>query len=154
MLVPEPRQEEKAVRTKVPVDRINILATIALFRGCSDRELAEIDSLVDDIEAEPGEVLTKEGHAGQESFIIVDGEAEVTLRGETKALLGPGEFFGEMALLDPGRPRSATVRAVTPMRLLVIDPRSLSRLMDQPVVARRVLQGIIQRLRVTEGAPE
>ena len=142
------------MRTKVPADRIKLLAGVPLFRGCSDRELAEIDSLVDDIEAEPGEFFTKEGKAGQESFIIVSGEAEVTLKGDSIAMLGPGDFFGEMALLDPGQPRSATVRALTSMKLFVVDPRSLSQLMDQPIVARRVVQGLIQRLRTTEGAPE
>src|SRR5919198_3899060 len=107
-----------AMRTTVPEARLEMLRKQLLFRGLGDEELAEIDALVDDIEVDPGEVLTREGHLGRESYIVVSGEAEVRVHGDTVARLGPGAFFGEMAMIDL-KPRTATVTAATPMQLLV-----------------------------------
>lgn len=127
-------------------ERLAVLRQIPLFRGMSDRDLAWIDSVADDIEVVPGEVLMQEGRRGTESFVIVDGESEVTAGGQRLAVLGPGATFGEMSLLD-FQPRSATVRALTPMRLLVLGPARFMDLLEQPGVAVRVLKGVVGRLR-------
>ena len=129
--------------------RSELLRRVPLFAGCTERELARVDSLVDDVEVEPGEVLVREGGVGRESFIIVSGLSRVTLQGEPVATLGPGDFFGEMALLDR-HPRTATVTAVTPMHLLVLDARSFGHLLEVGSVATVMLKGVVERLRAVE----
>ena len=141
------------MRKKLITHRTAALRAIPLFSACDDQELARIDGLVDEIEVSAGEVLTREGKPGGESFIIVVGEASVLLRDRSLARLTAGEFFGEMAVLTPGRPRSATVTAITPMRLLVLDPRSVASLIDISGVARTLIVTLVDRLRATEGAP-
>lgn len=104
-------------------------------------------SLVTLIEAEDGEVLTREGRPGSELFVIASGSARVTLRGRELATLYPGDAFGEMALLDQG-PRAATVTATTPMRTYVLGPREFSSLLtDVPQIGRKILKALAQRLR-------
>lgn len=133
--------------------KTDILKNVGLFSACTNKELGEIAKLVDEVEVDEGTVLTKEGSSGREFFAIADGTAEVTLREEKLAELGPGQFFGEMALLDQG-PRSATVTAATDMKLYALDARRFSTLLDRhPAVARKILRGLAQRLRDVEEAP-
>jgi CRP-like cAMP-binding protein len=89
--------------------------------------------------------------ASTEVFIIVEGIATVTVRGRAVAKLGPGEFLGEMAILDLA-PRSATVVADSPMRLLATDPRRFFTLADHPGIARTIASALAKRLRLAEGA--
>lgn len=131
--------------------RINVLRRIPLFDGLGGPDLTRIAALVDDIEVVPGEVLMREGSRGAESFIVASGFAEVVSAGQHLAVLGPGTFFGEMSLLD-FKPRSATVRALTPMHLLVVGPAWFMDLLEQPGVAVRVLKGVVQRLRAMDAA--
>ena len=140
------------MRSKVSDGRLALLASVPIFAGCTGRELEAIDRLVDDIDVNAGDVLVREGAPGRESFVVVAGEATVTVDGRQVAVLGPGDFFGEMSILDPGRPRSATVTASTAMRLLVLEPRSFSTLVSLPCVAHKVILGLIRRLRATEAA--
>lgn len=141
------------MRTKLTPERAAALRAVPLFKGCDEKELARIDSLVDEIEVPAGETLTREGKVGQQSFVILAGEASVVLRDRSLARLHDGEFFGEMAVLAAGRPCSATVTAITPMRLLVLDPRSFTAVLEIPSVARKVIVGLVERLRDAEGAP-
>jgi CRP/FNR family transcriptional regulator, cyclic AMP receptor protein len=141
-----------ALRRKNKDAKIELLQGVPLFSACSKRELSRIASLVDEIEVPKGRVLTREGDAGRECFVVVDGRATVTVgdRGRV-ARLAPGACFGEMSLLD-SEPRSATVEAQTDMRLLVLDSRSFSSLIDEvPSVARKVLAAMAGRLRAVEG---
>lgn len=132
--------------------KLELLSGVSLFSTCSRRDLARIASLTDQIEVPAGKVLTRQGQPGRECFVIVDGKAQATIRGKGRARLGPGSFFGEMSLLDHG-PRSATVTAESDMRLLVLDSRSFSTLLeDVPLVARRVLRVMAERLREAERA--
>ena len=94
-----------------------------------------------------GKVLASEGSAGSEFFVIVDGKARVTRRGKKIAELGPGSFFGELALLDRA-PRNATIVAETPMEVLVLGQREFAALIDEvPGFAHKVLAGLARRLR-------
>lgn len=139
--------------TKTRNGKIDVLRDVPLFKSCTDKELTKIASLVDEIEMPAGRTLAVEGRPGRECFVIADGEAVVTLQGDEIAHLGPGDVFGEMALIDHG-PRSATVRATSPMRLFVLDPRNFSTLLARHrSVARKVLQAVVERLRTTEDAP-
>ena len=130
--------------------KLELLGNVRLFSTCNKRELARIASLVDEVEAPKGKVLVRQGDAGQECFVISEGKAKATIRGRGSAVLGPGSFFGEMALLDQG-PRSATVTAETDMRLLVLGSREFSTLINEvPPVAVRIMRGLAERLRTAE----
>lgn len=133
----------------LPPERDELLRRVPLLRECSPEELARIDELIDDIEVPPGEVLTKEGDGrARESFLILDGEAEVVIGGRVIARLEPGDLFGEMTALDD-EPRSATVTASTPMYLFVLEAGDLHRVLELDGIARHVLGKAVLRLRNT-----
>ena len=129
------------------------LTNISLFARCTDEELAKVDSLLTEVKTDAGEVLCREGAEGAECFIVVEGDAKVTLRGKQIATFGPGSVFGEMSLLDGG-PRSATVTATSPMRVYVLDRGSFFALLrEAPSVTEKVLEALAARLRAAEKAP-
>jgi CRP/FNR family transcriptional regulator, cyclic AMP receptor protein len=141
---------ELKIRRKGRDAKLELLASVPLFRACSKRDLSRIASLADEIEVPQGKVLTKQGEPGWEFFVIADGQAKASMRGRRSVPLRQGSFFGEMSLLDGG-PRSATVTAETDMLLLVLSSRSFSSLIDEvPLVGRRVLQVMAERLREAE----
>lgn len=130
--------------------KLELLARVSLFSTCSKRDLARIAALTEQVEVPEGKVLTRQGDPGRECFVIADGYAKATVRGRRSVRLGPGSFFGEMALLDQG-PRSATVTADTDMQLLVLGSRDFSSLLFQvPTVTRRIMAGLAERLRDAE----
>jgi CRP/FNR family cyclic AMP-dependent transcriptional regulator len=137
-------------RTRDP--KLKRLSQVQLFSACSKRDLSRIAALADEIDVPAGRVLMRQGDLGREAFVIANGRARATIRGKRSAKLGPGECFGEMALLHQA-PRSATVTAETDMRLLVLGTRQFSALIeDVPVVGRRVLAAVAERLREAERA--
>jgi CRP-like cAMP-binding protein len=134
-------------------EKIDFLSQVPMFAACNQRELRKIASVADQIEVPKGEILMTEGTPGREFFLIIDGTAKVTLRGKKLAELGPGEFLGEMALLDQG-PRSATAVAQAPMTVLVIQARDFSSLLEEiPVVTKKIMRGMAGRLRAVDQAP-
>jgi CRP-like cAMP-binding protein len=115
------------------------LAGVPFFAGFSPEELERVADLADDVEAEPGAVLVEQGRVGQECFVILDGQAGVYVGDEHVTTSGPGSMVGEMALVDH-RPRSATVVAETPMRLLGFDTKAFRSLLDEmPKASQRVM---------------
>jgi CRP-like cAMP-binding protein len=129
------------------------LSNVILFSGCDDKEIAKIASLTTEVEIAEGKVLAREGEPGREFYVILDGKAYVTIGGSQVATLGPGDFFGEMALLDQG-PRVATVKASSDMEVAVLDPREFVSLIEEhPAVARKVLKVMAGRLRDAEQNP-
>lgn len=133
--------------------KIDLMKRVSLFSACSDRELRKIASIADSVEIEEGAVVAREGKPGLEFFVIANGKARVSIGRKRVATLGPGDFFGEMALLDQG-PRAATVTADTPLTVYVLDSRSFSSMLeDVPTVARKILRGVAHRLREAEKAP-
>lgn len=135
-------------------DRIERLQRLSIFSTCTKSDLRKIASLSDRVEAHEGETLMQEGDAGaSEMFIIEKGMAAVTQGGRNKGTLGPGDVFGEMALLDR-EPRSATVVATTPMSLHVVGTREFWTLVeDVPQLGRRILQALARRLREASRSP-
>jgi len=130
-------------------DKIALLEKVSLFRACSRKELDYIARISDEVHVEAGRVLAEKGQPGHEFFLIVDGTATLQLD-ESKIDLGPGDFFGELALLDGG-PRVATVSAKTDMSLLVLGHREFSSLLSEvPTISRSVLRVLAQRLRDIE----
>src|SRR5262245_29464735 len=106
-----------------PSQKTAYLQRVPVLENCTKSQLRAISRIADVREAPAGEVLARTGEAGHHFFFIIDGTARVELAPETHHRVGPGEFFGEMSLLDGG-PRSATVVADTPVRLLVIHRRN------------------------------
>jgi CRP-like cAMP-binding protein len=121
------------------------LKDVPFFSSISKRDLAAVAQQTDEIDVPAGKVLAQEGDIGQEFFVIDSGAAEVTRRGEHVADLGPGDFFGEMALLEAER-RTATVTASSPMELIVMT-RSSFRALDRtmPAVHATVAEAIAGR---------
>ena len=133
-------------------EKVKLLQRVALFEGLSSRQLAQVARLVDEVNVAAGKRLAMAGQTGRELFVIVEGRALArTPRGRT-VQLGPGQFFGEMSLLDGG-PRSATVEASTPMRLLVIGYREFWQLLDEsPLIAKQIMRVLSNRLREADAA--
>jgi CRP-like cAMP-binding protein len=123
------------------------LSKIWLFSTCSARELRMIRRALEEVTVPPHRQLVEEGTIGREFFLIVEGEASVRRNGRRLATLGPGQYFGELALLDR-RPRSATVISETEMRLLVLGQRQFNGMLDAvPALGRKLLAAMATRLR-------
>ncbi|MGH9016747.1 MAG: cyclic nucleotide-binding domain-containing protein, partial [Acidimicrobiales bacterium] len=90
------------------------LQAVPLFSACTDKELAQIARVCDELVVEPDATVVEEGTAGDGFYLIVTGDAAVSREGQRVATVGPGQYFGELSLLDDG-PRNATVTAQTPM---------------------------------------
>lgn len=123
------------------------LSKVALFDGCTKKELRIIDSVTTPIWVGVGAVLCQEGSPGNECFIVLDGVATVTIAGSPVSTIGSGGVIGELALLDRG-PRTATVTAGSAMTLLVLTAAEFSVLLhDVPVVKQRVLRQVAEKCR-------
>lgn len=123
------------------------LRGVSFFDGFSDGELQRVADLAEDIEAEQGALLIDQGRVGQECFVILEGRAGVYAGEEHIATLEPGAMVGEMALVDH-RPRTASVVAETPMRLISLDAGAFKKLLEtMPKVHDRVMVTLEARLR-------
>jgi CRP/FNR family cyclic AMP-dependent transcriptional regulator len=135
-------------------DKARMLSRVPLFERLNGRALSHVERLVDEIDMPAGKALTREGLSGREFFIILDGNVSVSRGGETVATLGPGDFFGEIALLDGG-PRTATATTSTPCRLLVLAHREFDSLLAEHVEVRAaVLEAPAQRVRRLDPSAE
>lgn len=123
------------------------LAKVPLFAACTnrDRQIIARHALLVDVPA--GMDVVEQGTPGDAFFFVVDGEATVRRNGRKVARLGPGAYFGELALLDPA-PRDASVRAETPMTLGVLGARSFRSLVrEMPALNEKLLRGLVRRVR-------
>jgi CRP/FNR family transcriptional regulator, cyclic AMP receptor protein len=126
--------------------KVESLRRAPLFEGLSKKDLVQLARLTEDLEIPAGTVLTKEGDTGREFFVIVDGEAVVKRKGRRVATLGPGDFFGEIALVEHV-PRRATVTAKTVLRCFLLTQGSFLRLLDEQAgVERKVLRALARRV--------
>ena len=129
--------------------KVEQLRKIPLFDHCSKRELAGLAALVDELELPEGQTLAREGERGKEFLVLADGIADVASDGEVVNRLGPGDFFGEISLLEGG-PRTATVSAATEIRLLALTAWVFQRIVAQnPKIASKMLKVMAQRLRTS-----
>lgn len=125
---------------------IDHLARVPLFSTCSKDELRKLSRRTSDIPVSEGHVLVREGERGLEFFVIVSGRAKVTRRGRKVGEVGPGDFFGELALLVDAD-RNATVTALTPMEAIVLSRREFeAALADAPRMTRKIMAGMAARL--------
>ena len=129
------------------------LGRVPLFDELSKKDLVELARACEDVEVEAGKTLCEEGTFGQEFFVIVDGEVQVSRGSKRIAVSGPGDFFGEIALVERTR-RTATVRARTPLRFYVLTRQNFLRLLDDnPSVERKVLRALVKRIASDLGDP-
>jgi CRP-like cAMP-binding protein len=123
------------------------LATLPLFSSCSKRELQKIARAGDEVSVEAGRVLVDQGDIGREAFVILEGTAVVKRNGRRIAMLGPGDHFGELSLLDHG-PRTATVVTDTDTNVLVLGSRQFAGVLDEvPTMARKLMAALASRVR-------
>jgi CRP-like cAMP-binding protein len=129
--------------------KVDLIRHVPLFSQLSKGEIAEVAKIADEVDVEEGKVLTREGDTGREFFVLLEGAATVEQGGRRVNTLGPGDFFGEIALVSRS-PRTATVTATTPSSLLVITPSSFRALLDHsPRIQLRVLEALADRLAPT-----
>ena len=123
------------------------LRSVPLFSSLSERERERVARWADEVDVQAGRPLIGQGQIGWEFFVIEDGTAEVSVDGERRGDLGPGDFFGEIALLEESRRRTATVVARTPMTLIVMNGRDFRYMArEMPGVAERVRDAIRRRI--------
>ena len=135
-------------------DKIERLKEVRIFEECSQRQLRSIARIARVFDAPAGTMLTRADEPGDEFFLILDGTVSVDVSAGRPVLLRPGEFFGEMSLLD-GDPRSATVITATPVRLLVIHRVNFSLLRREvPELTQILLVTLSRRVRQAEARAE
>jgi CRP/FNR family cyclic AMP-dependent transcriptional regulator len=123
------------------------LRGLAFFEGFTEAELDRVAELAEDVTAEAGALLIDQGRMGTECFVIEVGYAGVYVGDEHVVTLGPGSMVGEMALIER-MPRSASVVAETPVRLLAFDNRSFMELLSEmPKAEERVKTLLASRLK-------
>jgi hypothetical protein len=148
---PDEAEQARADATAPSHDaRIRHLQRVPLFSGFNEDELRRVAELSRIVEAPAGTVVTQIGEPGDSFFIIIDGAVGVRTPVGAGSELHPGDFFGEMSLLD-GEPRSATIVATTDLRLLIVDRSHFWRLLDEtPDLVRRILTILSRRVRRLE----
>lgn len=138
-----------------------ILRDIGLFGGLDDESLSVLARELPTVHVETGEVVVSEGEQAREMYVVIGGELEVIKEGRTGgdvrvALFGPGDWFGEMAILDV-QPRSATVRAVAPTMLVRITAEEVDKLLYRrdlkayALFVMNIARELSRRLRVADG---
>jgi CRP-like cAMP-binding protein len=152
---PPPREEDHVPRTRT---KLELLERLPLFDSCSRGQLRLAGRHAELIQVPGGELIIREGRPGYEFFTVAEGTASVTRDGRAVAVLGPGDHFGELSLLA-GTARDATVTALTPMELVVIDRRAFRGLLTElPDFSRRILENLARRLHQSDvcgpGGPE
>jgi CRP/FNR family transcriptional regulator, cyclic AMP receptor protein len=134
--------------------KVDALRNAPLFEGLSKKEVAELAQRAEDMELEPGTVLCREGEIGHEFFVIIEGEVEVERKGQSLGTRGPGDFIGEIALLEEVE-RTATVTAKTPARVMVLTRTAFRRLVEQhPNVELKVLRTLGRRVAALSEDPK
>ena len=129
--------------------KADALGRCPFFQGLSRGELLEVAKVTEDLEVDEGRVLTRQGQSGSEFFVIIEGEVTVTKDGQEVRTLGPGDFFGEIALIED-TPRTATVTAKTPLRFFVLTRQAFrSLLAHQPELEQKVLTALQERVEAT-----
>jgi CRP/FNR family cyclic AMP-dependent transcriptional regulator len=137
---------------RIPKKELDWLAQVPLFSTCSQRELREIAKLGTAVMVDEGRVLTKQGAPGREFFLVLDGKAECAINGKRVAFFGPGDYFGELALIEGGT-RTATVTAITPMELLVLSAAEFASLIrSSSSIAVKMLTALAARVRESQEA--
>jgi CRP-like cAMP-binding protein len=127
-------------------DFLQYLTKVPLFSACNKKELAELAKYSEHMTIKAGTAVTTEGKAGHEFFTILDGKAQVNKKGVDVNVIGPGDFFGELALLDRA-PRNATITAITDLEVVLLGQREFTAALDTvPTLAHKLLTGLAKRI--------
>jgi CRP/FNR family transcriptional regulator, cyclic AMP receptor protein len=132
--------------TRATVDR---LRAVDPLHDCTDAQLEEVAHLAERVQVAEGEVLAREERIGREFFLILSGRVAVTQKGREVNTLGPGDFFGELAAVNPG-PRNATVTALSELDMLIIGPREFSAMAAIPGFRDALFRSMAGRLRTMD----
>ncbi|HET9724035.1 MAG TPA: cyclic nucleotide-binding domain-containing protein [Actinomycetota bacterium] len=130
---------------------VRLLAKVPLFEGLSQTHLRSVAALAEEVRYSPGRMIVRTGSPGAAFYVIVEGAAKV-VRGKIATAkgtweLGPGDFFGEMALLDGG-PRTASVVAETPLTTIRIERAPFRQMLrEEPEIALKLLESMAIRMR-------
>ena len=123
------------------------LKAVPLFAHCTAKQIQFMVTQVEDMDFAAGRVLCTEGKSGGDFFILLSGAADVTRKGRKIAKMAPGDFFGEIALVDGG-PRTATVTTTAASRCLVLGPRQFQNVLHQDTdIAHSVMKALTLRVR-------
>lgn len=123
---------------------------VPIFSACTPAEVEAIAATMQEQAYEPGQIIVTQGTPGQAFYLVVSGRVELLRDGRSLGAFGPGDFFGEMALLDQA-PRSATVRAVDPTSCLMLSSWDFKALLErQPSIAVKLLEVLSRRLRAAD----
>ena len=129
---------------------IDVLRTVSLFEGLDEDELSRLADRFQERTVPEGDVVVEEGSTGTSFFVIAEGAATISVGGDMKATVGPGDSFGEMAVIDEDV-RSASVVAATDLRLYFLTPWEFRPFVrEQPEVAWKLLQSLSRRLRAAQ----
>jgi len=128
-------------------EKLEHLKRVPLFARMGHRELERLGQLADEIEVGLDQVLTEQGRIGHEFFFVIDGHLVVLDGNRPIANLGPGDFFGEIALIYENARRTATVTASSPLRFFVLTRQSFRSLLEhQPEIEEKVMAALEDRL--------
>jgi CRP/FNR family transcriptional regulator, cyclic AMP receptor protein len=127
--------------------KLDLIASVPLFSDLNRREIGFLGKLMDDVDLSDGKVLTREGARGGEFFIVMEGAVRIERGGKELNRLGPGDFLGEIALIDQG-PRTATATAEGPCRVMVLTTSAFTSMLSQnPGVENKILRVLARRVR-------
>lgn len=133
-------------------DVLGYLTKVPLFSACTKKDLATVAKHSEHLTIKAGTEMTTEGRVGYEFYVIIDGKAKVSRNGKEINVLGPGDSFGELSLLDRA-PRNATVTADTDIDALILGQREFSALLDIiPTLAHKLLIGLARRIHDVDAA--
>ena len=136
-----------AGRGRADKQLVERLKAVPLFSGCSARELASLSQFLRVVEFPAGREVVKQGASGTGLHVLMEGETKVLVGNRARQRLGPGDFFGEISLLDRG-PRTATVVAETPVRTLSLSSWNFrAALKEHPSMAIKMLEELARRVR-------
>ena len=131
-----------------PTDKkVEMLRRVPLFAGCKTSALEQIEQLADEVDVPDGYTLIREGTFGEQFFLIVNGSVRIERGGQVVRTLGPGEFLGEISLIDKGR-TTATAIADGPSKLFVLGHREFNSLLDRsPSIRLEIMNALASRVR-------
>ena len=133
---------------------MSMLSRVPMFSSLGKKSLQTIADSASERTFNPGDAIVTQGEVGIGLFLVAEGQVNVEKSGKTVATLGPGNYFGEMALLDE-QPRSANVRAASQARCLVLSPWEFwGTVGKDPEALRTLLKETVRRLRQSSPAPE
>lgn len=126
------------------------LSRVPIFAKCTAEEIAAINGVAQKSSFQPGQIIVTQGTPGQAFYLILSGRVEIQRDGISLGAFGPGDFFGEMSLLDSA-PRSATIRSIEETTCLMLSSWDFKALLEHhPSIAIKLLEVLSRRLRVAD----